>query len=142
IGPDTRLSRPTTIARDFPRAADQAPKPAAYVATISGVSENPTRPRMPETLTMRDSAIGTKGTWSAGAVDEATRARRTNRGDGSAGRSAWAPHPRLRDLRAQSHLPPSGARPDGSDDARAELRPLPATHAPAAQRCGAPLHPR
>src|SRR5258708_7502923 len=124
MGPDTRLSRPTTIARDFPRAADQAPKPAAYVATISGVSENPTRPRMPETLTMRDSAIGTKGTWSAGAVDEATRARRTNRGDGSAERSDWTAHPRLRDLRDQSQLPSFGACHDGIDDVRVELRTL------------------
>src|SRR6476661_664417 len=58
IGPETRLSRPTTMRRDLPRPPpprapiDQAPNAAAYRATTSGVSASPTRPRMPETLTI------------------------------------------------------------------------------------------
>jgi hypothetical protein len=56
IGPDTRLSRPTTIRpSDFGRLLHQAPNPAAYCTTISGVSASPTRPRIPDTLTINPS---------------------------------------------------------------------------------------
>src|SRR5947207_11209659 len=64
MGPDTLLSRPTTM-RGFPReperASAHAPKPAANFAIISGVSASPTRPRTPETLTINPSlAIATQ----------------------------------------------------------------------------------
>ena len=54
MGPDTRLSRPTTMVRTPERDA-QAPNAAAYVATISGVNASPTRPRTPDTLTINPS---------------------------------------------------------------------------------------
>src|SRR6266536_1928311 len=62
IGPETRLSRPTTMrARPPALARAQAPNPAANFATISGVSASPTRPRTPETLTINPSfAIATQ----------------------------------------------------------------------------------
>jgi len=37
------------------RREDQAPNPAAYRATTSGVSASPTRPRIPDTLTINPS---------------------------------------------------------------------------------------
>jgi hypothetical protein len=54
IGPETRLSRPTTTFLFPPRDA-QAPNADAYVATTSGVRPAPTRPRIPETLTINPS---------------------------------------------------------------------------------------
>ena len=56
IGPETRLSRPSTTAPRPPALATaQAPKPCAKRATISGDSASPTRPRTPETLTINPS---------------------------------------------------------------------------------------
>jgi hypothetical protein len=60
-GPETRLSRPSTMARDgaapLPRgrAIDHAPNAAAKRATTSGESASPTRPRTPDTLTINPS---------------------------------------------------------------------------------------
>src|SRR5690606_20740292 len=45
--------------RDAPFALAQAPNPAAYLATTSGFSAPPTRPLMPETLTISPSAMRT-----------------------------------------------------------------------------------
>ena len=53
--PETRLSRPTTIFFEPPLLDAHAPKAAAYCATTSGVSASPTRPRIPETLTIKPS---------------------------------------------------------------------------------------
>src|SRR5687768_16234746 len=58
MGPDTRLSRPTTTFGRAPApafAATQAPNADAKPATISGVSPSPTRPRTPDTLTISPS---------------------------------------------------------------------------------------
>src|SRR6266566_9866995 len=60
MGPEVRASRPTTTdgrpARRpdgrFPSLA-HVPKAAAQRATISGVRSVPTRPRIPDTLTIR-----------------------------------------------------------------------------------------
>src|SRR4051794_1244318 len=48
-GPETRLSRPTTIRLEPPRCKAHAPNPAAYRAITSGVNASPTRPRIPDT---------------------------------------------------------------------------------------------
>jgi len=54
MGPETRLSRPTTTRR-LPLRDAQAPNAAAKVATTSGVNASPTRPRTPDTLTISPS---------------------------------------------------------------------------------------
>src|SRR5882672_1020616 len=59
IGPDVRASRPTTIDGRTARRPDglpsfaQVPNAAAHRATTSGVRSVPTRPRTPDTLTIR-----------------------------------------------------------------------------------------
>jgi len=57
MGPEILLSRPTTmVGVSAPeRFLAQAPNPAANLATISGVSPSPTRPRTPDTLTISPS---------------------------------------------------------------------------------------
>ena len=80
-GPETRLSRPSTMARDGvapldpappctvrARAIDQAPNAAAKRATTSGESASPTRPRTPLTLTINPSYAMP---WNAGCEDRA-----------------------------------------------------------------------
>ena len=52
MGPETRLSRPTTMAREGLFPIDHAPNAAAYRATTSGVNASPTRPRIPDTPTI------------------------------------------------------------------------------------------
>ena len=61
MGPETRLSRPTTTVRTPPRDA-HAPNAAAKVARTSGVSASPTRPRTPDTLTINP-ANAAMATW-------------------------------------------------------------------------------
>ncbi|GMV10777.1 MAG: hypothetical protein AMXMBFR55_25110 [Gemmatimonadota bacterium] len=57
MGPETRLSRPTTTVRDDERASENAPNAAANWQAISGVSASPTRPLTPDTLTINPSNV-------------------------------------------------------------------------------------
>src|SRR5918992_1609597 len=85
IGPETRESRPTTIARPLARLAAHAPNAAANRPTTSGVSASPTRPRKPDTLIINPSYTSSPGAVGAKATGaHVAHQARVTRGTGGA----------------------------------------------------------